>query len=237
MSHEQDDPRFMPRSRLFCAQEDRVGSVKKGEKGIPIMFYGAASATDENGEDYRYRFGKLHRVWHVSQLADLDESKLVDPAADAPPEDPAERDIGAELFLTGTGARILHTGSRAFYRPTDDVIHMPTVETFYSSEGYYSTVLHELVHWTGAAKRLDRPFSFERDADYAFEELIAEIGSVILGMQLGIQAQPREDNAAYVKGWMKLLKDQPRTIFYATRKASAAATFLNDLQTTQQEAA
>jgi antirestriction protein ArdC len=80
--------------------------------------------------------------------------------------------------------------------------------------------------------KADRDKKYHTDAGRAFEELIAEIGSVMLGMQLGVQACPREDNAAYVKSWIKLLTEKPKAIFEAASAAGKAQAYLNELTET-----
>jgi len=212
---------------------------RKGEKGIPIVFYKTVDHADEStGEERRYRFARIHWVWHVSQIEDLDETKLVDPAKDPAPENEIERIVAVDGWITNTKAKVQHGEARAYYHPCADYINMPKPDTFYTTEGYYGVLLHELTHWTGADTRLDRNIKNAfGDHDYALEELVAEIGSVMLGTQHGIQIGPREDNAAYIKSWMKRLGEEPKLIFDAARKASAAVDFLNGLQPAEQKEA
>ena len=68
----------------------------------------------------------------------------------------------AEAFVAKTGAPITHGGSRAFYRPSTDSIQLPPREAFIGSptstaaEAYYSTLLHELTHYTSHESRCNR---------------------------------------------------------------------------------
>ena len=66
-------------------------------------------------------------------------------------------------------------------------------DTTTPAEGFYSTLCHELVHWSGVKARLDRDLSgrFGDDA-YAMEELVAELGSAFLCADLGITPEPFE---------------------------------------------
>nr|WP_246756199.1 zincin-like metallopeptidase domain-containing protein [Bradyrhizobium diazoefficiens] len=93
-----------------------------------------------------------------------------------------------------------------------------------STEAYYSTLLHELSHWTGPAHRCNRDLSgrFGTEA-YAMEELVAELGSAFLCLELGITAEPRADHAQYLTHWLKLLKADKRAIATAASTASQAA--------------
>ena len=85
--------------------------------------------------------------------------------------------------------------------------------------------LHELTHWTGHKDRLDRDQkgAFGSKA-YAFEELVAEIGSAFTCAALGIQATTRHSD--YVAGWLAVLKEDNRAIIRAASQASKAADFL-----------
>lgn len=209
-------------------------NVRKGEKGTPIVFYG--SAADKENEDKRYRFARVRYVWNIEQLENVDEDKLVPLSKHQPPTDPVERNAGIDAYVAATRA-VIRTGTAAFFEPSTDTITMPPYEDFLTNEAgtqaenYYSVLLHELVHWTGHESRLDRlTMQGRRSQSYAFEELVAEIGSVMLCVQLGLQSQPSENNAAYVAGWITSLKDHPATVFKAASAAGQALQHLNSLQ-------
>ena len=117
--------------------------------GVPIsgQFEGAAAEATEGGT---YLLAKSSTVFNAAQVE-----------ADTPPERPerpglAVRLESAERFVAATGAVIVHGGDRAYYRPSEDRIELPPVDQFRSSEGYYATALHELTHWSGQKRRLDR---------------------------------------------------------------------------------
>ena len=107
---------------------------------------------------------------------------------------------------------------------------MPPSGAFTDIEAYYSTLAHELTHWTGHKARLAREFGkrFGSQA-YAFEELIAEMGAAYAMARLGIGSEPREDHASYLASWLKVLKSDKRAIFTAASKAQAACDLLFDL--------
>ena len=119
---------------------------------------------------------------------------------------------------------------------------MPVIELFTGTdtmpaqEAYYATLLHELTHWTGHKSRCDREIGQGR-ASYAFEELVAELGSAFLCAELGLSPAVREDHAAYMAEWLKCLKEDSRAIFRASSLATKAVDFLNDLQSTQERKA
>ena len=87
----------------------------------------------------------------------------------------------AERIIAYSGADICFGVSEAFYRPSGDYIQMPVKEDFKSAEGYYPIFLHELIRWAGDEKRLNLSKRCSRfSSDYAFEELVAEIGSMFV---------------------------------------------------------
>jgi antirestriction protein ArdC len=87
-------------------------------------------------------------------------------------------------------------------------------------------------HWTRHESRLDRDLGRKRfaDAGYAMEELVAEIGAAFLCADLGITPETRDDHAAYIASWLKVLKDDKRAIFTAASHAQKAADYLHGLQ-------
>ena len=118
---------------------------------------------------------------------------------------------------------IKNTGG-SFARPVNVASKNPYTTT--AAEGFYSTLAHELVHWTGAEKRLARDLSGRfGDESYAIEELVAELGAAFLCADLRITPEPREDHACYIKNWLAILKNDKKAIFTAAAKASQAATW------------
>ena len=93
---------------------------------------------------------------------------------------------------------------------------------FNSVEEFYSTLFHELIHSTG--KELDRKsmLGVYGDPLYAYEELVAELGSSMLCWICGIFPTIQDNSAAYIKGWLEVLRDNPRWIMKAAREAQKA---------------
>jgi len=125
-----------------------------------------------------------------------------------------------ERFIASTGATIKHGGNSAFYAPDSDFIQLPEKTAFNTNADYYSTVLHELSHWTGHKSRLDRDFSKSKrfgDNAYAFEELVAELGSAMLCAHLRIDGKLQHAN--YLGSWLKVLKADSKAILKASAEA------------------
>lgn len=148
-----------------------------------------------------------------------------------PPRPGHERIAHAEAFMAAIGAEIRHGGNRAFYRPSDDFIQMPPFEVFVDPIAYYGTLAHEFGHWTGHESRLNRDLKIRfGDEKYAAEELIAELTAAYISADLGLAPEPKQENAAYIQNWLKILKSDKRAIFTAARHAQAAADYVHSMQ-------
>jgi len=208
------------------------GHVRKGETGTTVVYASTFSRTLEDqatgdSVEAEIPFLKTYTVFNVEQCDDLPSTLTAKPT----PAPEPQRIDAAETFVANTGVSLVPGGDKAFYAPSEDVVAMPARQAFTSAEAFYSTLLHELVHWSGADTRLTRTFG-QRFADtaYAREELVAELGAAFLCADLGIEGSPREDHAAYLDHWLGVLKEDKRAIFQAARFASQASDYLHGLQ-------
>ncbi|MBK6708001.1 MAG: DUF1738 domain-containing protein [Sphingomonadales bacterium] len=224
--------------------QEKGAQVRKGEKSSVIIFYRdrdpseAVSSGNDDEQQSRFFIARASRVFNVAQV-DGFEIEPVEPTVDR--IDPCER---AEQFIQPTGAKIATGGTRAFYNKVSDSITMPDRHRFVgtatssASEGWYSTLLHELTHWSGASSRCDRTFGKRfGDNAYAMEEMVAELGAAFLCGDLGITAEPRADHAEYIGHWLRILKADSKAIFTAASAANKAAEFLTRLADTEQREA
>lgn len=219
---------------LTYKQAQSVGAqVRKGERGTMIVYASTFEKENAEGEKQRIPFLKAFSVFNVEQCDNAEHLKTPGRAVNT-----EQRNAGADAFLAATGAVISHGGDRAFYAFSEDRIQLPGWEHFKSATGYYETALHELVHWTGHAKRCNREFGKRfGDQAYAAEELVAELGAAFLCAEYGFDAVTQ--HAAYVQQWIKLLKSDSRAFVTAASKASQAHDWLRSkvLGEEQQQAA
>ena len=130
-------------------------------------------------------------------------------------------------FLDKTGIEYEEGHNRACYIPSIDKVYLPSPEQFIDKAAYIPVSCHEFIHATGSKKRLDRDFTGKfGDESYAFEELVADIGAGFLSAALGKQYIFQNNNLAYLKSWVKVLKDQPKAILKACSHAQKAADYL-----------
>ncbi len=217
-------------------QAQELGAqVKKGEHGSLVVYANAITRTQTNektgqDEEIEIPYLKGYTVFNVEQIDGLPAHYY---AKSAPLHlSEAERITRLDAFFAATQADIRHGGHRAFYVLEPDFIQMPPFETFRDPESYYATRAHEQTHWTRHPSRLNRDLGRKKwgDAGYAMEELVAEIGSAFLCAELGLTPNIRDDHAAYIASWLKVLKDDKKAIFTAASHAQKAADYLLSLQ-------
>lgn len=209
---------------------DLGGQVRKGEKGTLVVKYGTFTPKErEDDEDRSIPYLKGYTVFNVEQIENLSD-RFASPAEELPSV-PVPHLETVEVFVRNTNARVSYSGTKASYRLTSDDILMPDRDRFESEVHLYSTLLHELSHWSGAKRRLDRDLSGRFGTEcYAVEELVAELAASFLCADLGVAHDPRDNTAAYLASWLAVLKNDKRAIISAAAKAQAAADYLHQLQ-------
>lgn len=218
----------------FRQAKDLGAHVRKGEKGSLVVYANSVTRTEENDEgeetEREVHFLKAYTVFNVEQIEDLPAQYRVKPEPRF--SEPVERNAAAEAFFAATKADIRYRGGQAFYAERNDYIQMPPIEAFRDAESFYATLAHEATHWTKHPSRLERSFGRKTygDEGYAREELVAELGAAFLCADLELTPETREDHAAYMTSWLKVLKDDNRAIFQAAADAQRAVDFLHHLQ-------
>ncbi|SUQ57185.1 DNA primase TraC [Raoultella terrigena] len=198
------------------------GQVHKGDRGTTAIFYTTFEKENDAGEVEQIPMLKTFTVFNVQQIDGLPlTAEIVSPEAIFDPLPQAEN------LFSKTGANIIEKGQNAFFSPSTDEVWLPERYLFSDAVNFYATALHELVHWSGGKKRLNREMKGKfGSADYAFEELIAELGSAFLMADLGIVGEVQHES--YIASWLKALKNDKRYIFKAASAASKAHRYLMD---------
>lgn len=200
--------------------------VRKGEKGTTAIFYTTLEKENDEGEKEMIPMLKTFTVFNVQQIEGL---ALATEEADTVAELP---DVFAplaqvEALMTKSGARITERGNSAYFQPATDEVVLPERHLFNDAANFYATALHELTHWSGGKTRLARKVSGNFGSEsYAFEELIAELGSAFLMADLGVAGDVQHES--YIASWLRALKGDKRYIFKAASAASAAHRYLMD---------
>lgn len=213
------DPRWM----TYNQARELGAYVRKGAKGVPVAYWQyTKNELDENGNEIIVRLQqpvhKRYTVFNAEQIEGLKPYVVPQPKWTA-----KER---AERLIKGVGVPVYYGSvDGAYYIPAKDEIHLPDRVAFKSGESFYATALHELAHATGHPSRLNRDMSQEK-GKYAIEELRAELGSMFMCRDLGLSLPDIDgQHAAYIKSWIKVLKEDPEALFKAAADAEKICDF------------
>lgn len=224
------------------------GQVRKGETGVPILVpfkrvkKEKDSVTGEEKVTGGYVTFSVKTVFNVAQIDGLNLPTIQEEAGE--PKTPLEaQDFVLERYAKSMKAKGLKApeveytyvgsygahASSPNWSPANDIITLPTKEQFNSPEEMFDTVAHELAHSTGHPRRLDRSeltknYSFD-DAARGQEELIAEVSAALLSSMFGI-TETIDNSAAYVKSWLKALKNDPNMIIGAAQEAQKVVDYI-----------
>lgn len=206
------------------------GNVKKGEKSSLAVFWKPQCEEDEKTGKTKVTGAVLryYRLFNWEQTEGVPEKIPVDQFKNKP------LPTCQDLFDGMAHRPEVEYGDPA-YSPKREVLYMPGIGEFDSTEEYYASLYHELTHWTGHPSRLDRDgirghldgsISSLRDPRYAKEELIAELGAAYLCNIVGIADKVEDNNAAYLQSWIKVLRENSRMIISAASKSQQAVDFI-----------
>jgi len=205
--------------------------VKKGEAGTTIIFWKPTTYSKENKETGKDE-EKVSFLLRTYTVFNRDQTELPPLEKVEGSEMTAKDFSGMEKELDdclvhymattkGGPIELKHGGDRAFYTPSRDRIALPKRKQFENNLHYLATKGHECVHSTGHPLRESRPnmnrFGSE---DYAFEELIAELGSAFLMGAFGLTGEMM--HAEYLSHWIRILNDEPEALMKAATKAQKA---------------
>ena len=180
-----------------------------------------------------YLLLKWYRVFHIDDTQGIESlCTPVTPGSSLSPIEQAEQAIvaylGREVSLRFYNDK---ESASAFYSPSRDEVVVPMLSQYALAEEYYSTAFHEFTHSTMHENRCNRrsenTLTRFGDSAYSREELVAEIGSAMICNRLGIEHEKAfENSAAYIKSWLKALKNDNRMIVWAAKKAEEAARYI-----------
>ena len=237
----------------FNQIKKKGGKVNKGAKGTQVIYMQPAlyrnARTNETPDSsdgsvkVQYNLMRSYFVFNLDQTTGLEEYQQVQAEG-------SETLLDVEQYVKNTGATIKYSSETLFlknscyYVPSQDYIGMVSKEQFNGNESssatqnFYATLLHELTHWTGHKSRCNRDEkykakyfeNFDSKEKYAFEELVAEIGSAIQCCILGITMEPTPHAIQYLNIWKDRIKAKPETIFKASALAQAGVNYIQDLQ-------
>jgi antirestriction protein ArdC len=216
---------FLTFKQLMALNSDT--RIRKGEKSIPVIFWKRLikQEADEQKTTYLLRY---YSVFNVDQCIGIPEEKI--PTINNNTEQNRMEKLEAIIDEMPKKPRIQHKENQAYYNPIDDFINMPKMNNFKNTDGYFSTLFHELIHSTGHSSRIGRKEVMESASfgsePYSMEELVAEIGSCYLQSYSGIETKDFNNNVAYIQNWLNVLQNDKKFIIYASAKAQKAVDYI-----------
>lgn len=183
----------------------------------------------ENGETDKetvtLMYVKSYPVFNVSQTQGYEEKYLSAEILTKEEKDSKAFAMANEIEMF-CGAEIHRGMNRAYFMPSKNIIAMPVIGQFGSVEEYIQVFFHELTHYFGSEHHLNRTYDSKKDQQrkgYAFEELVAELGSCLLCAHCGVSnVEIRQNHKRYIKSWIALLKDDPEAFQRASTLAFAS---------------
>lgn len=198
---------------------NRVYPPRKNEPQTKKDSWKARLASGDIRQTGAYSNVQSYVVFNAEQISGL-------PGVVTKTVNPDERYVGARSMIEALNINVQHLAGcdTAAYASLSDKIVMPLAEQFDTVENYWATLLHEVIHWTGNGSRLDRTLGMTGSVEYAFEELVAEVGSAFLCAHLGVVGNLRHPE--YLASWIKRLHDDKRAIIRAATLAQKAVDFI-----------
>lgn len=212
------------------------GQVNKGEKGWPVVFWTWLDKTDNETGDITPRqipFMRYYTAFNLDQTTGVDVKKI--PSLNVKLSK-AKIISECENIIKNMPKKpeIVFNEPRAYYNPVRDFVNMPDKKTFETSEAFYSTLFHELVHSTGHSTRLNRKTINEATyfgtESYSKEELVAEMGAAFLCGHCQIENKTINNSASYIKSWLKHLKEDKQMVILAAGQAQKASDFILNIK-------
>ena len=225
----------------YRAAQKRGGHVRKGEKGTQVVFWKTLLVDDETGELVRdtdsdaatkdvrrIPYARTYTVFNRQQCEDVEEA--IEDAALASVEALPEPQAVIDAYLEAEGLQLDHTKFYgASYKPSVDRIVLPQPSRFEDMAHYYMTAFHELAHSTSHADRVDRKLDTQFGShSYGVEELTAEMSAAMLGTHTGLTSESGvvENSAAYLKGWLEKIHEDPNIVWVAAQRAQKVVDYI-----------
>lgn len=210
--------------------------LKKGSRGYKVEYFIPYDEKNKKWitwDEYKEKVNKkeckikpkYHTVFNASQIEGIEKLERKYELNEI------EKEEVIEKISKGMGVDIVEKEGNddAYYVIFIDEIVIPQRGQFKSREHYTATVLHELSHATGSENRLNRDMNNKFGSKkYGFEELIAEISSSFMGEYIrdSLNEDVLSNHKAYVKSWIKNIKEDKNFLFKAIKEADKASDYM-----------
>lgn len=231
------------KAREWSFKTDEAGRSLGKNAGVPVEFFDLWDRETHNKFDRTVLDGLSaderqtymdENVYPIRRYYTVFNADLIDgiPAKEERVLDESAKTERAERMISNWSeneSKIVYGGSQAYYSKASDEIHLPIRGDFYDLQEFYATALHEIGHSTGHAKRLSRDLSGKFGSpEYAMEELRAEIASVFLEQDFGVEVDESavRNNSAYIQHWKTVIQKDPNALFTAIADADKISKYI-----------
>lgn len=217
----------------FKGAQALKGSVKKGVKSLPVVYWHfsqwnkkegrPAQDGDDKKDIQNIPFVKFYNVFRISDTT-VEPTRKLEERENASIEDV---DNFINKFVEATKVSLeFKCGGAASYAPFRHKVCIAEKKYYKSSEEYYSTLFHELVHSTG--KKMERKNNYEEwgDHSYSKEEVVAETGAMFLCQYFGIEKDTSRNSQAYLQHWSQKLRENPMWLISGANAAEKAVNYM-----------
>ncbi len=228
-------------------------SINKGEKSFPVFittftvvgpdgekikYDDYKQMTEEQRKDYKV-FPKLqvYRVFNIQQT-NIEEArpeiyeKLVSENVTIQPTktgemfsfEPLDRMIAEQKWICPIELR---HGDDCYYSLSKKCVVCPEKEQFKDGESFMGNVLHECAHSTTLITDRIKPGASFGSREYATEELVAELTAALVCQNYGVTRHIKDDSCAYLKSWLRSLKEDAsfiKTVLLDVKRAASIIT-------------
>lgn len=211
--------------------KDKKAKLEKGTKGTPIIFFNWQKwnkteqrpwKEGDNEKDLKeIPFLKRYYVFPVDKTEGIKKTRELKENKANPRFEEAEKAI--QKFIDETGLKVNYRHGTGCYIPATHEINITPINQYKTSEKYYKTFFHELIHSTGKelGRKINNSFGSEK---YSEEEIVAEFGAMLLCSKFNIHP-PIENSAEYLRSWGKHLLDNPDWLINGANRAEKAAEY------------
>src|SRR5574338_523994 len=211
----------------YLQTQQKGGQILKGSKGFPVVFWKIMNGTpDEHGKADQFPLIRISTVFNLSQTTLYSEEK----EKELLQKYPTAENIMQDIISNHNPVIDNNFRGQGYYKPSTHTICIPPIDQFDNPNSYYDVLFHELIHWTGKDLGRDQSAKFGDD-DYAYEELIAELGASYLCSIAGIETEI-ENQSAYIQNWIKHFENDNSLIIKASSAAKKAVNYLLNIQET-----
>jgi antirestriction protein ArdC len=208
---------------------EKGGKIKEGEEGHPVFVPQMKTIEEINEKTGKTEERKIFLGWSIYEVFNADQQEGAEYDASKPQQVWSESADAEEILQVAKDYIRYKEQEGAYYSPREDLIVLPIREQFKSTEAFYGTSFHEVVHWTGASTRLNR-FGSSAVAsfgskNYSFEELVAEFGASMLKSRACID-DGVPNAAAYIKSWWSRLESDMDELMKAYSIALKAVDYI-----------